>query len=133
MISYTMVGTRDLHRSLRFYDPIFAEMGLDRCWRDGRSASWGVAADDSVPRFFTGCPFDGEQATVGNGTMTAFRMQVPAAVDRLHAIALENGGSDEGAPGPRPQYGPDFYAAYVRDPDGNKLAFVCYWTPEPDC
>ena len=47
-------------------------------------------------------------------------------LDRLYALALKNGGSSEGEPGLRPQYGPGFYAAYVRDPDGNKLAFVCY-------
>lgn len=126
MIGYTMVGTKDLARSLRFYDPLFAEMGLEQCWRDDKSASWGVASDDKIPRFFTGYPFNGEQATVGNGTMTAFRVRDPAVVDRLYATAMGNGGSDEGKPGPRARYGPDFYGAYVRDPDGNKLAFVYY-------
>lgn len=126
MIGYTMVGTRDLARSMQFYDPLFAEMGLEQCWRDDQSASWGIASDVTAPRFFTGHPFDGAQATVGNGTMTAFQVSSPAAVDRLFAIAMKNGGSDEGKPGLRPQYGPGFYAAYVRDPDGNKIAFVCY-------
>jgi catechol 2,3-dioxygenase-like lactoylglutathione lyase family enzyme len=126
MIGYTMVGTNDLERSLSFYDPIFEAMGLDQCWRDGRSASWGRRDDESYPRFFTGRPFDGEQASVGNGSMTAFLIDDARLIDRLYELALSNGGSDAGRPGRRPQYGEGFYGAYVRDPDGNKLAFVCY-------
>lgn len=126
MIGYTMVGTSDLERSLKFYDPIFEAMGRDQCWRDGRCASWGRRDDESYPRFFTGYPFDGGQAGVGNGAMTAFLIGDPRVIDRLYELALSNGGSDEGPPGPRPQYGEGFYGAYVRDPDGNKLAFVCY-------
>lgn len=124
-IGYTMVGTTDLPRALAFYDPIFAAMGLEQCWRDESSASWGKADDATFPRFFTGYPFDGGVANVGNGAMTAFFCR-PALIDRLHAMALKNGGICEGPPGPRPRYGDRFYGAYVRDPDGNKLAFVCY-------
>ncbi|MDD7973568.1 VOC family protein [Roseinatronobacter alkalisoli] len=127
-IGYTMVGTTDLSRALAFYDPLFAAMGLDQCWRDDSSASWGKAEDESFPRFFTGYPFDGGKAGVGNGAMTAF-LCAPDLVDQLHALALRNGGTSEGTPGRRPQYGDGFYGAYVRDPDGNKLAFVCYDAP----
>ena len=127
MIGYTMVGTNDLERTLKFYNPLMAEMGLDQRYRDDLSASWGRKGDDAFPFFFVGKPFDGEPASVGNGVMTAFRLDDNAAlVDRLHELALKNGGSDEGVPGFRPQYGAGFYGAYVRDPDGNKLAFVCY-------
>jgi catechol 2,3-dioxygenase-like lactoylglutathione lyase family enzyme len=126
MIGYTMVGTTDLQRSLRFYDPIFAAMGLDQCWRDERSASWGREDDPAHPRFFTGYPFNGQPAGVGNGAMTAFLIGDARLIDRLHALAMTNGGAEEGRPGFRPQYGDGFYGAYVRDPDGNKLAFVCY-------
>ena len=126
MIAYTMVGTRDLDRSLRFYDPLFSEMGWDRCWRDERSASWGDRADEAAPRFFTGYPFDEQPAGVGNGAMTAFLVEDAATIRRLFQIAMRLGGSDEGRPDFRPQYGQGFYGAYVRDPDGNKLAFVCY-------
>ena len=126
MIGYSMVGTNDLQRSLQFYDPIFSEMGLDLCWQDAQSASWGRPDDETYPRFFTGYPFDGETANVGNGTMTAFLISDPQLIDRLYDLALRSGGSDEGKPGYRPQYSESFYAAYVRDPDGNKLAFVSY-------
>jgi catechol 2,3-dioxygenase-like lactoylglutathione lyase family enzyme len=124
-IGYTMVGTTDLRRALTFYDPIFAAMGLDECWRDELSASWGKSEDVTFPRFFTGYPYDGSAANVGNGTMTAFLCE-PETIDQLYELALKNGGVSEGAPGRRPQYGDGFYGAYVRDPDGNKLAFVCY-------
>jgi predicted lactoylglutathione lyase len=67
-------------------------------------------------------PFDGQDATVGNGVMVALDAKDTAQVDRLHAIALASGGTCEGPPGPR---GEGFYAGYFRDPDGNKLnAFV---------
>ncbi|MCC5968526.1 MAG: VOC family protein [Pararhodobacter sp.] len=127
-IGYTMVGTQDLARALRFYDPLFAAMGLDQCWRDEHSASWGKRDDEAFPRFFTGYPFDGRQANVGNGAMTAFLCDA-GIIDALYELALQNGGCCEGAPGRRPQYGDGFYGAYVRDPDGNKLAFVCYDAP----
>ncbi|PRA46568.1 VOC family protein [Brucella pituitosa] len=127
-IGYTMVGTTDLPRALAFYDPIFAAMGFDTCWRDERSASWGKSDDEKFPRFFTGYPQDGDEAKAGNGTMTAF-LCTPQLIDQLHDLALKNGGTSEGAPGRRPHYGDGFYGGYVRDPDGNKLAFVCYEAP----
>ena len=58
--------------------------------------------------------------------MVAFLAETRAAVDRAHAVALAHGGRDEGAPGPRPEYHAHYYGAYVRDPDGNKLCFVCH-------
>ncbi len=126
MIGYTMVGTTDLERALRFYDPLFEEMGLEQCWRDAQSVSWGDASNAHAPRFFAGYPFDGLTPSAGNGTMTALRVKDVATINRLHSIALRNGGQDEGEPGYRPHYGEGFYGAYVRDPDGNKIAFVTY-------
>jgi predicted lactoylglutathione lyase len=71
-------------------------------------------------------PYDGRPAAVGNGVMVSFLARSPAAVDAFHAAGLAHGGSDEGAPGLRPEYGSGFYAAYLRDPDGNKLNAVFY-------
>lgn len=130
MISYTSIGIDDMERALRFYQPLFAEMGLDQCFLDGTSASWGRRGDVSIARFSIGYPFDGRPASAGNGAMTAFLIDGPNRIDRLHAIALRNGGVDEGQPGRRPRYGGEFYGAYVRDPDGNKLAFVHYDEPK---
>lgn len=126
MIGYTMVGTNDLDRSIRFYAPLFEVLGLEVCWQDEHSTSWGKPEDPTYPRFFTGYPFDRQQASVGNGCMTAFFVDDREKIDRLYALAMQHGAGDEGAPGPRPQYGESFYGAYVRDPDGNKLAFVRY-------
>ena len=78
-------------------------------------------------RIWVTTPFDKNPATAGNGSMLAFTAESRAAVDRFHAAALANGGRDEGKPGLRP-YGENFYACYVRDPDGNKLSAVCQQT-----
>lgn len=127
MIGYTTVGTTDLTRATAFYDPLLTRMGLERCYQDDFVTSWGNLSDDTVPRFFVCYPFDENPATVGNGSMTAFRVETASDVDWLYAVAMKNGGTDEGPPGFRPEaYGDTFYVAYVRDPDGNKLAFACY-------
>jgi catechol 2,3-dioxygenase-like lactoylglutathione lyase family enzyme len=127
MFSYIALGTKDLDRSVRFYDAALAPLGHRRIADydpHGRSAAWGL--DDPGPHLWLTQPFDGNPASVGNGTMVSLIAENRAAVDAFHAAALTHGGTDEGAPGLRPQYGPSFYAAYVRDPDGNKLNAVCY-------
>ncbi|MGA1834174.1 VOC family protein [Rhizobium wenxiniae] len=125
MFSYMMIGTNDLARSVCFYDAVMEVLGHGRIADgDERWASWG--SPDPGPHVTVGAPFDGRPATVGNGTMISFVAESRAVVDRFHAAALANGGTDEGAPSLRAHYGPTFYAAYVRDPDGNKLNAVCY-------
>ena len=132
MFTYVYLGTNDLERATRFYDAAMASLGLRRCvtndpeW-DRISAGWGTYEDGGVRELalWVGKPFDQRPATTGNGTMVAFKARSWKEVDEFHAAALASGGSSEGAPGLRPHYGPDFYAAYVRDPDGNKLAAVC--------
>jgi len=120
MIGYVTLGTNDLAKAATFYDALAAELGTGRMMEAPAFIAWGTpggAAGIGLTK-----PFDGNAASVGNGTMVALEAKDQAQVDRLHAIALANGGSCEGAPGPR---GPTFYAAYFRDPDGNKLnAFV---------
>lgn len=128
MFSYMMIGTNDLSRSIRFYDAVMETLGHARISDgDEKWASWGVP--DPGPHITVGTPFDGKAATVGNGMMISFIAETRAAVDRFYAAALATGGTDEGAPRLREYYGPTFYAAYVRDPDGNKLNAVCY-SPE---
>lgn len=122
-----MVGTRHLAKARAFYVPLFEQMGLAVCYEDEQVVSWGNKDDDTVPRFFVCYPFDGEPASVGNGTMVAFRVHRGADVDQLHAMAIEAGATDEGSPGFRLEsYGDRFYVGYLRDLDGNKLAFACY-------
>lgn len=79
-----------------------------------------------MPTIYIYTPEDGRPATWGNGTHVAFIADTREQVDLFHREALRLGGMSEDKPGPRPHYGPNYYAAYVRDPDGNKLQAVCY-------
>ena len=117
MIGYVTFGTNDLERAAKFYDAIAAEMGTGRMMEFETYIAWGSM--DGPAGIAATKPFDGQPATVGNGTMVALQAKDRAQVDRIYEIALANGGSDEGAPGPRGEDG--FYAGYFRDPDGNKL------------
>lgn len=123
MIAYTTIGTNDLARATQFYDALLAEVGGGRAMDLGRFI--GYAAGEGQPMFAVCVPENEKEATPGNGAMIALAAENPAAVDGLHAKAMELGASDEGAPGLR---GDAFYLAYVRDLDGNKLAF---FTPAP--
>lgn len=132
MFTYLCLGTRDLERAARFYDAVMATLGHSRCDVSGEPAwdgwlGWGIYEDHGARELalWVCPPFDGQPATVGNGTMVALSARSWDQVDAFHAAAIANGGTSEGAPGIRPQYQPDFYATYVRDPDGHKLAVVC--------
>lgn len=124
MTLYTTVGSSDFARSIRFYDAVFGALGVERSpgWTES-FAGWGPSYDEGVS-FWVCRPFDGRAPAPGNGPMIALRANSVAEVQAFHAAALKNGGTDEGAPGTRPYYEPSFYVAYVRDPDGNKLACV---------
>jgi catechol 2,3-dioxygenase-like lactoylglutathione lyase family enzyme len=121
MIGYVTLGTNDLERSARFYDALLGEIGAGRFMQDDRFVAWAVAPDK--PSLGVIKPWDGRPATVGNGVMVALVVDSPAKVDALYRKAMELGATDEGKPGPR---GDGFYAAYFRDPDGNKLNFFCF-------
>jgi catechol 2,3-dioxygenase-like lactoylglutathione lyase family enzyme len=124
MILYSTVGTADLGRSVRFYDAVFGALGIGRAPNDIDGwAGWGGSYDEGYG-FWVCTPFDGRAPAPGNGAMIAFRAADETQVHAFHAAALLHGGSDEGPPGTRPYYEPNFYVAYVRDPDGNKLACV---------
>jgi predicted lactoylglutathione lyase len=117
MIGYVTLGTADLPRAAKFYDAIAAELGTGRMMEFDTFIAWGTP--DGPAGIAATLPFDGRPATVGNGTMVALQAKDRNQVHKLYEIALAHGGSDEGAPGPRGEDG--FYAAYFRDPDGNKL------------
>ena len=105
---------------LRFYDALLEHFGAKRLMEIESFILWGKSFDE--PCLAITRPFDKKDATVGNGVMVALQAESQDAVKALHAKALELGGADEGAPGPR---GDGFYAGYFRDLDGNKLnAFV---------
>jgi len=123
MLAYSTVGVNDMDRAVAFYDPVFAALGATR---HTTSSTWtGYKRPHENGWFFLTRPFDKAEATHGNGAMLAFLAEDRAAVDAFHAAALSTGGVCEGPPGVREGMNPVFYAAYVRDPDGNKLcAFV---------
>ncbi|GAB4182522.1 MAG: VOC family protein [Wenzhouxiangellaceae bacterium] len=121
MIGYVTLGTNDLPQTAAFYDALLGEIGATRFMESDSFIAWAVSPDK--PSLGITKPFNGEAATVGNGCMVALAVKTPQQVDALHAKALALGGSDEGAPGPRGDSG--FYAAYFRDPEGNKLNAFC--------
>ena len=132
MFTYTCFGTNDLEAAARFYDPVMASLGHSRCRVEDDPAwdgwiGWGTYRRGGAEEIALWIckPFDGRPASAGNGTMLALQARTWQQVDDFHAAALAHGGRSDGAPGLRPQYNADFYAAYVRDPDGNKLAAVC--------
>jgi len=132
MFSYICLGTADLARATRFYDATLGALGFGRCDTSGETcwdgwAGWGTYQDQGriQEALWVCAPFNGKRVTAGNGSMVALQATSWQQVEAFHAAALANGGSSEGGPGLRPHYNPDFYAAYVRDPDGNKLAAVC--------
>jgi catechol 2,3-dioxygenase-like lactoylglutathione lyase family enzyme len=120
MIGYVTLGTNDLARGAKFYDALAAEMDTPRMMDFETFIAWGKP--DGPAGVALTKPHDGNAASVGNGVMVALEAKDKDQVHRLYDIALANGGTDEGPPGPR---GEGFYAGYFRDPDGNKLnAFV---------
>ncbi len=120
MLGYVTLGTNNRDRAIEFYDALLGSIGHQRLFDDENLILWGTSMEQ--PALGVTPPFDGGQATVGNGVMVAMQMQSRDEVDRFYQQALRLGATDEGAPGPRIE---GFYAGYFRDLDGNKLnAFV---------
>ena len=116
MIGYVTLGTNDLARSAAFYDEIAKILGHSRMFETERMVAWGTP--EKTPMMGVITPLNGEPATGGNGSMFGLPVEREEQVHQIYDHAMANGGSDEGPPGPR---GEQFYAAYFRDPDGNKL------------
>ncbi|MDZ4691190.1 VOC family protein [Terricaulis sp.] len=116
MIGYVTLGTNDLERGAKFYDAIAAVLGTKRMMEWPGAIAWGTPGGSAGIGLTK--PFNGEAASVGNGVMVALECADEDQIKRVYETALANGGTCEGPPGPR---GEGFYAAYFRDPDGNKL------------
>ena len=125
MIGYVTLGSNDVQRAAAFYDELLALIGAGRAYEGENFVAWGTGP--GAPAISVIKPYDGNAATVGNGTMVAIAVDGPEKVHELHARALQLGGTDEGAPGPRVD---NFYAAYFRDLDGNKLNAFCIMAEE---
>lgn len=125
VISHITLGTNDKERAGQFYDAVLGVLGFERLPKPPEKPL-AYEKNGGMPTIYIYPPADGRPATWGNGTHVALVADERAQVDAFHVRALDNGGLCEGAPGLRPHYGPNYYAAYVRDPDGNKLQAVCY-------
>ncbi|MEO5933881.1 MAG: VOC family protein [Duganella sp.] len=127
MLSHVYVGTNDFETAFGFYGAVMETLGTRLRFSDPVKpwAAW-MPADGGRPLFIIGKPYDGQPAGCGNGQMIALMAPSRAAVDRAHAAALAHGGRCEGRPGLRPQYHDNYYGAYFRDPEGNKLGVVCH-------
>lgn len=123
VLHYVTIGSNDIAHAGRFYDAALAALGLQRRHSDVNELGY-AAPDDTKCRFWVVTPFNDRPANAGNGTMVALAAPSRSAVDAFYKAAMANGGGDEGKPGLR-AYGANFYACYVRDPDGNKLSAVC--------
>lgn len=127
MISHVCVGITDFERAANFYTPLMAALGHvpkfsdpQNCW-----AGW-KPKDTDRPLFLIGAPNNGQAPTPGNGQMTALLAPSRKVVEDCYKAAIARGGKCEGPPGLRPQYHPNYYGAYFRDPDGNKLCVCCH-------
>lgn len=134
MIGYVCVGSNDIPRAKSFYAAFLSALGYSvKEGPEGLSYSLPVPEGQRplLPDYYVKPPFNGQAASIGNGTMVAFEVTSQAQVRTLHAAALAAGGTDEGKPGFRADYGPHFYVSYLRDPDGNKVAIYSSGPNEP--
>lgn len=126
MFSHVTLGTNDFAKAETFYDAVMGELGHPVMFKTDRLAAYGTPTGEKL---FIVPPFDGKPARSGNGVHVAFIVSERAKVDAFYKAALAHGGTDEGPPGPRPHYHPNYYGAHVRDPDGNKIQAVCHRAP----
>ena len=127
MFSHVFVSVSDFDRALRFYRAVMDSLGVELrfCEHEKTWAGWHSAGQQR-PFFVISKPYDEQPHHPGNGQMIAFAAASRATVRATHKTALAHGGTCEGPPGVRPQYHDNYYGAYFRDPDGNKLCVACH-------
>ncbi len=123
ILSHVTLGVRDIGHASAFYNSVLGELGIALGKTGEGFAGWGSGHEGG---FFITLPFNRQLASAGNGVSVSFLAPSRDAVDRFHAKAIALGAIDEGKPGLRPHYHGDYYAAYLRDLDGNKIAAVCH-------
>lgn len=126
ILSHVSLGTNRFEEAVAFYDRVLATLGVGRVM--DLSAHRAVAYGRAFPEFWVQAPCDGQRAQAANGVHVAFLAASPQQVQAFHAAALAAGGTDDGAPGPRPHYGPQYWGCFVRDLDGHKIEAMA-WLP----
>ena len=121
IFTHVVVGTNNVENARKFYDTVLGTLGIKRMMDLETASLWGAEG----PEFMVTKPGNGQAATFANGGTISFAAPSRAAVHEFHKAALAAGGKDEGQPGPR-AFTPTAYAAYVRDPDGNKICSYCF-------
>ena len=130
MFSHLFLGVKNFDRALGFYRALMPVLGVQERFCDpGRPWAGWQSHPDPRPLLVIGTPFDGQPHAAGNGQMVALLAPSRDVVDRAHAVALASGGTSEGAPGPRPEYHANYYGAYFRDTEGNKVCVACHTPP----
>ncbi len=124
-IGYITIGALNDADAIKFYDAVFGAIGCEQKFSDGGWTGYGAVGQDGHDTYIVSATANGKPAVAGNGIMIAFKANSAAEVQAAHAGGLKNGGSDEGAPGPRPADSKTFYGAYLRDPTGNKICIYC--------
>jgi catechol 2,3-dioxygenase-like lactoylglutathione lyase family enzyme len=127
ILSHVSIGTNNFEQAIAFYDRVLPTLGCQRVMEHPGVVAYGK----KYPEFWVGIPFNGQPASVGNGTHIGFIALSKAAVDAFYKAALAAGGIDEGAPGSRPDYGEPYYGCFVRDPDGHKVE-AAYWDEQQE-
>jgi len=122
MLHHVSLGTRDLAGARAFYDPVMAALGLRRTLDVDGAVGYGAG----ITVFSLNLPADGAPASAGNGAHVAFEVESRGVVDAFYRIALAHGAVSDGPPGLRPEYDANYYAAFVRDPDGNKIEALTF-------
>ena len=122
IISHLSIGTNDFERAVAFYDKVLPSLGCKQLMKYPGAVAYGR----EYPEFWVQTPIDGKPATVGNGFHVGFVASSKEAVHAFHEAALAEGGTDDGAPGARPDYGEAYYGCFIRDLDGNKIE-ATYW------
>ena len=125
ILSHVSIGTNDFEKSKKFYQSVLATLGCKIIMEHPGAVAFGR----EYPEFWVGRTFDGEKATVGNGSHFGFNAASRQEVDRFYATALANGATPDGEPGGREDYGEPYYGCFVRDPDGHKIE-ATYWDME---
>jgi catechol 2,3-dioxygenase-like lactoylglutathione lyase family enzyme len=120
MLHHVSVGVHDVERAAKFYDPVLKTLGYRRVMEFlPHAIAYGESRER--PEFWIGRPHNQQPPNSGNGVHVAFLAKSRQAVNKFHAEALKAGGSNNGEPGPRPDYGPSYYGAFIYDLDGNKV------------